>query len=423
MTMPLRAELQDLHATFHLVGQQDGLLTQSDEMLDYLLCLLRDEQPQRPNASEAEWNLWFNELCTHWVLPLLFLKIRALPPEFHPPERIVHRMRRAFHYNCGVSVRSEAQLRDILAAFANKGIETLVLKGLALGATVYPDPAARPSADIDLLVRPEHYPDAAAVLTGLGYRAMTQRFGILQEFQCEDAFYPDRHPTHRTVVELHWNLHVAMGDQRVPDLHALFQRAIRVETSVLHFHTLHPVDALIFAALHAFLTHPGDIQLKWIYDAGALARRLTVPEDWRTLQTRSVEYEARLALEYLLRFAQAWTGLILPAAFRDFATWPEPAATEQRAIHNAMRRQLERPHTILRLYLSSAPGFFQKIRLLARFLFPGRAYLYQLYSSQQARFLLSLQMRYFKDRMSGAAAHIRGGRRVKQTAAAHRNRP
>jgi len=285
MTMSLRAELQELHATFHLAGQQDGLLSQSDELLGYLLCLLRDEQPQRPNASEAEWNLWFNELGAHFVLPLLFLKIQALSPEFHPPESIVHRMRKAFLYNCGVSVRGEAQLRDILAAFANKGIEALVLKGLALGATVYSDPAARPAADIDLLVRPQHHPDAVAVLTGLGYEAMTQRFGILQEFQCEDEFHPGRHPTHRTVVELHWNLHIAMGVQRVHDLHAMFQRAIRVETPVLHFHTLHPVDTLIFAALHTFLSHPGAIQLKWIYDAGALARRLTVPEDWRTLQT------------------------------------------------------------------------------------------------------------------------------------------
>jgi Uncharacterised nucleotidyltransferase len=45
-------------------------------------------------------------------------------------------------------------LATIARLFERAGLEVLLVKGAALGLTVYPEPAARPMGDIDLLVRP-----------------------------------------------------------------------------------------------------------------------------------------------------------------------------------------------------------------------------------------------------------------------------
>jgi hypothetical protein len=60
---------------------------------------------------------------------------------------------------------------EILAAFRQSGIETLLLKGAVLAPLIYSDPLQRPLADLDLLIHPE---DVAAsreiMLNQLGYR-------------------------------------------------------------------------------------------------------------------------------------------------------------------------------------------------------------------------------------------------------------
>jgi putative nucleotidyltransferase-like protein len=57
---------------------------------------------------------------------------------------------------------------EIAADFAAAGIESVVLKGPVLAAWLYPD-EVRPYGDADLLVPPECWDDAVAVLVGLGF--------------------------------------------------------------------------------------------------------------------------------------------------------------------------------------------------------------------------------------------------------------
>jgi hypothetical protein len=57
---------------------------------------------------------------------------------------------------------------EVAAEFAGAGIESIVLKGPVLAAWLYPE-EVRPYGDADLLVAPERWDDAVAVLVGLGF--------------------------------------------------------------------------------------------------------------------------------------------------------------------------------------------------------------------------------------------------------------
>jgi hypothetical protein len=72
--------------------------------------------------------------------------------------------------------RASAMLRAhalaaVSRALADAGLRALLVKGAALALTVYPDPAARPMRDLDLLVRPEDEARAVAALVARGGRA------------------------------------------------------------------------------------------------------------------------------------------------------------------------------------------------------------------------------------------------------------
>ncbi|HWS71894.1 MAG TPA: nucleotidyltransferase family protein, partial [Thermoanaerobaculia bacterium] len=83
-----------------------------------------------------------------------------------------------------------ADLRRVLAAFAEAGVEALILKGTALAYDLYPSPELRPRSDVDLLVT--DFARAAGVLRALGFEAYANSGDELalrqQSFGRSDAF-------------------------------------------------------------------------------------------------------------------------------------------------------------------------------------------------------------------------------------------
>jgi len=272
----------------------------------------------------------------------------------------------------------ERQLREIVAAFKDEGVRILVLKGPALGRTVYPDAALRPASDLDLLVRPDEFKQAREIFRKIGYRCRSMIFEIFKDFHKEEEFISRTDSKRKTCVDLHWGLHQFFGEKRGDRVEVFFQNAIEVETAGLSFEAMHPIDALIHAALHLIMHHNQDLRFIWVYDIALLARSLAVPEDWEMLQDKSFEWGARLAVEKSLRLASILTDLRLPKRFDNFATWPKPAMAEFTCMNNAMVKS-ENTDTLLSmlkgLYLSSSAKNFKKFLFIFKLIFPDPEYM------------------------------------------------
>jgi hypothetical protein len=70
------------------------------------------------------------------------------------------------------AVRSLAQIAEVgrlAGAFARADIRVIALKGVVLSAQLFSDPGLRDARDIDFLVDPEKFGEAAAVLAAAGY--------------------------------------------------------------------------------------------------------------------------------------------------------------------------------------------------------------------------------------------------------------
>lgn len=75
-----------------------------------------------------------------------------------------------YRYTWGRNFRLQHGAEGVIALLREAGIETLVLKGLALNATIYTDMGTRPAYDFDLLVPFAKAQDAIAVLLRDGWQ-------------------------------------------------------------------------------------------------------------------------------------------------------------------------------------------------------------------------------------------------------------
>ncbi len=373
MTMQQKTPI-NLTDPFSLGQGARGALTGgpfSDDIAGYISSLLRNESPTAPEASLDQWSDILSELKSHWITTLLYRQIGSLPRQCRPPETITNQMRAAFLESRVCCMHMERQLGEILDTFQKEGIRSLVLRGPALAWSVYPDPAMRPSSDLDLLVLPEQMLQARATLERLHYKCLGKRFEFARDFFREEDFVHQTNPRDNVVVDLHWlhwELHPFFTDSCDVGIEDLFHRASKVNSSALTFETLHPVDALIHAAIHLALIHGRNMRLLWIYDIALLARQLQVPNDWQALQERSVTWRARLALEHCLKMAQAWFGLQLPDKFNDFSMWPPPTEDEIAVCSTALRHHWVA--VLLKRCVSRPSGLLKILPSLFRLLFP-----------------------------------------------------
>jgi len=269
------------------------------------------------------------------------------------------------------AMQMERQLAEMVRAFDGQGVDIIILKGIALAWSHYPDPAARPASDLDILVKPAQMEQARAVLGGLGYRCVYRTFTeVFKDIGCEEVYVHDD-GTYRT-VELHWDIYTFHRTARDAGIEDLFTRAVMAETPSFSFQALHPVDALVHACIHMIKGHGDHLRLSWVYDVALLAGRLSIPDDWAALQKRCVEWRGRFAVEDALKLAREWAGLNLPHGFDDFSLWPGPsefeacAGREGRNMDNWLARLLK----VYRLN-SSKTGATEKARFWLRLVFPN----------------------------------------------------
>lgn len=363
---------QDIHPSLRLSGPcGKSFFDVSGDLLAYIGSVLKNESPLAPVASIYQWSQLLDALRSHWIIPLLYRRIGSMPRERRPPESITNEMRQTFLLSRVRCLHMETQLREIIEEFRNQGVQALVLRGPGLAWSVYPDPAMRPSCDLDLLVAPKQMIRARAILENLGYKCLAKRFDLAKDFFREECFVHEKNPLDKLMVDLHWvhwELQPFFEKGREIEIKDLFERARRVELEDLTFEILHPVDSLINAAVHLMIIHKKEMRLVWIYDTALIAGQLEVPGDWETLQERSVNWRARLPLEHALRMAQHWVGLQLPAGFNDFSTWPRPNEDERAVWADTMKHHWV--SILLKRSLSNPSMLLKRLPSLFHLLFP-----------------------------------------------------
>lgn len=289
---------------------------------------IADPPPERPPVHSAEeWDRFHEAARVHGVAPLLWTRVRDLPD--WAASSIGDWLRDQHQWNGCRSARLQTEIIAILAAFAAVGVPILPLKGAVLSTTIYEEPAARPMADIDVLLPAEHQEAGEAVLIGLGYEKVFNgwkhaRFVRPGAVEVVDA--EREHPDNPRNLEVHPRCRERIRDE-VVDLTDLIWGTAR-QGELLGVRTLLPdsdaawLHLLIHATHHVLLN---TLRLIQLVDLVRLAPAVRDPEGL----TGSVDPRAVYpALALLGRYFpdERWTGLREPLRSRlepAFATWAD----------------------------------------------------------------------------------------------------
>jgi hypothetical protein len=249
----------------------------------------------------------------HGVLPAVVANLKAAGVLVSAPGAEVDAMltsaARRLAHRTGLALMLRMQAEEIAGTMAQEAVAAVLLKGPDFAARLYPRPALRLFADIDLLVAESAAPRARRVMQDLGYKPVAAAMKYNAGYGEESWRRPDRPGG---TVELHWNLvnsptlrravSVKLEDLALEDVPAWAGRRRPTAAAVL-----------LIAAVHGAASHAFD-RLQILYDVAQAVRGAAGPLDEAWLAGAVRRTGATLSLSTALRLAET--------------TLPEPRAGE-----------------------------------------------------------------------------------------------
>ena len=204
------------------------------------------------------------------------------------------------------------ELGDLLAHLRAAGVEPLVLKGMALGTTIYPSLFTRPMSDLDLLIAEADIDTVKQIFQASGYRDMGLNPEQNTAFPAHLHVWRDYPNDQRIIIEAHWSLFHEVGFRQL-NLSEVWRRARQVDFEGQTFRVLDPIDHLIHACGHLLLHHTQSWNLIWLFDLRMLIKHYGAQWDWQEVVSRAAVSHLAGAVRYWLEVTADWFGAFLPS--------------------------------------------------------------------------------------------------------------
>jgi hypothetical protein len=287
---------------------------------EMLVLAAREPSPQRDHAlavavaAVADWRAVPALAHAHGLAPLLVRALEASGAEALVP---VEERRRLTLLASATALKSAflfGALERVLERLGAHGVAPLVLKGPALAASVYAEPALRPYHDLDLLCRVEELATAAECLRALGYVVEAHSATTQEGFH--SVYF---HPADAAVVELHRDLlQLGLPTRCQP---ALWEHSQPLVVGKMRARMLSLEHQLLHLAVHLH-TH-GFSRLIWFKDLDLLLRWHQGEVDWAALHALARAEGVSLSLRHALAAVRELLGTPLPPeAGRDLGWDP-----------------------------------------------------------------------------------------------------
>jgi hypothetical protein len=343
----------------------------AQEFLELLAPTVKDSAATVGFLGRGERAERFLELMSrHGVTPRPPAREARAAPSL-PPE-VAAGWRRRYRIQFARGARALQQLEEIAAAFHERGVRVLALKGAAALLWVYGPECGRELADLDLLIEEESIAAAHDVLEGLGYSWLPQchapEFEPLRLRSGEESAFTR---PGRFGVEAHLNFLQGKGDPRRA-LADVWGEAISTRSGTVCVGCLSAPHFLLHAAAHYAKHFEANFApLKGLVDMALAVRKEGARIDWHrfwhTAERWGITREASMALATL----QSTWGLAVPGLPAGAA--PLPASVLVHGAPGAADEQAGRLPSIYMDRLKRArqlPDRAARARYLFRLVFP-----------------------------------------------------
>lgn len=296
--------------------ESDDLTGQRTQQL-MLLCSRRRLDAEEAAQARAlvecgiSWTQLWDQAWHNGLAPLVFHNLRALDIMARVPPTVWRQFEEDYYSTLSGNVLLEAEMVRVTSQLARRGIDRLLLKGMVLGELLYPDPALRPSSDIDVMVRHEQLTQAQNVLHELGYTIQPGRQLDFQLARSYDIPYVRATADGQAILlELHW--HLAEPGLFDLDVGNLWARAWELEVNHHILPTLSLEDLLLHLTIH--IRKHRYVGLRWLVDVSELLRGYGQQLDWDYLTHTARRAGAATLFYVTLHLSQELMGVTVPAS-------------------------------------------------------------------------------------------------------------
>ncbi|NJP05664.1 MAG: nucleotidyltransferase family protein [Chloroflexaceae bacterium] len=341
---------------------------------DQLAQIIADNADQTcQQLTPAQWHHLVRAAKGHGLLPLLYHRLQRAGNLSLLPSHLQLILRTGYYHTASRNTLLYRDLHDLLSAWSYTSIPPPVLiKGVVLAQTGYPQIALRPMNDIDLLVPSEHVLAALRVMQSINYRLFLVSHHLV---------LGSTHPP-RTHVDLHWSLFYRDTQGDPPPLAWFWQQvqpftlsAASSHASTCHAQQLSTTAHVLYLIAHLGIQHEGrHARLLWFYDLHLLLSQQQHPIDWDALLDRAATWGWSAMLADILTLTHQTFATTLPL-------WVLPALHRAAYTEDGVRR-----HTAIRvggvIDVLRALSWSQRLVLLPTLLLPSPVYIRSRYPTR-----------------------------------------
>ena len=276
------------------VNNESGCWPTRDQELLLRAALLQGE------VALESWNQWKRNVNidvmdygSHRMIPQLYRNLQRHGVK----DPLMERLKGVYRYYLYKNEILMHRIGNLLAAFHDAGIKTMVLKGAALIPLYYRESGLRPMLDADVLVHTQQAEQAMELLTRLQWKSPRytrpqMRIPIGHSTPFEDSGGRQ--------VDLHW--HLLWECFNANDDDDYWKNAIPVQIGGVPTLALSPTDQLLHTCWHGARWNEVP-PIRWIADALAILGGSAEQIDWESLlkkaQKHRIVMPVKDSLEYL----------------------------------------------------------------------------------------------------------------------------
>lgn len=256
-------------------------------------------------AEQVDWKTLLEKAKWHRLTGLAYHHLRRTALSGMVPKLVMHQFASAYRYNVAKYLIQKAELNKLLQELAERHITVILLKGSALGETVYRVPGLRAMNDIDLLVPEKHVNTVYEMIQQMGYSSEWSK-----ETE-ERTIQNHRHMPLLTGKDkpVWFEVHKHITRQDSPlhfDISEFWARATQHNNNGVQALLLAPEHMLIHLCVHFILDrrYHTYVSLGQLCDIAGAIRSYQGGADWQRFVSEVNRYHIRTPIYYALYSAK-----------------------------------------------------------------------------------------------------------------------
>lgn len=326
------------------------------------------------NARVSYWPAFVETAKREGLAPLVYYYAREAERQSAMPDQARSLLAGVYHEVLARNTLFLERLNVFVRAMGT--LPLIILKGACLAREIYPSPGLRPFSDLDVIVRPENFAEAAACLQGMNYSPL----GVLPE-------KPDANPSglnsvlfqareHDPAFHLHWHVFNSTSPKYAHadlDMDSLWSAARPCAEG-----------GMILSQEHLLL-HLAEHALRHSFDRMILLRDLTevilkagTAMDWDRVAADGRRFGLAFPVHASLALAREMAGAAVPAStLADLL--PQGGGWGEKLFLSLTRRGRRGPEWCNLVYFAALPNTIARAAFFKNLLFPSRAIMARAY--------------------------------------------